>query len=108
LAGLEHLQDLSTTAEPIEKDLAVARAWLQLAWADNSGVSRTLSALSQAEAEQLVQVLDQVSQPFIHREVMLSLARSGYLHFPIPARLTRRQPSGLSKLRFMVGTEIAP
>lgn len=79
LAGLEHLQDLSTAAEPIEKDLSVARAWLQPAWADYSGVSRTLSALSQAEAEQLVQVLDQISQPFIHREVMLSLARSGYL-----------------------------
>ncbi len=45
LAGLEHLQDLSTAAEPIEKDLAVARAWLQPGWADFSGVSRTLTAL---------------------------------------------------------------
>ena len=47
LAGLEHLQDLSTAAEPIEKDLAVVRAWLQPGWADFSGVSRTLSTLTQ-------------------------------------------------------------
>ncbi|HVN54389.1 MAG TPA: hypothetical protein VMT46_08670 [Anaerolineaceae bacterium] len=32
LAGLEHLQDLSTAAEPVEKDMAVARAWLQPGW----------------------------------------------------------------------------
>ncbi len=79
LAGLEHLQDLSTAAEPIEKDLAVARAWLQPGWADFSGVSRTLTALPQAEVEQIVSVLDRISQPFIDREVMLALANPGYL-----------------------------
>ena len=79
LAGLEHLQDLSSAAEPIEKDQVVARAWLQPSWADYSGVSRTLTALSQSEAEQIVQGLDRVSQPFIQREVMLALANPGYL-----------------------------
>jgi hypothetical protein len=79
LAELEHLQDLSTAAEPIEKDLAVAIAWLQPSWADFSGVSRNMSALLQTEAEQIVNVLDQVSQPFIDREVMLTLANPGYL-----------------------------
>ena len=79
LAGLEHLQDLSTAAEPIEKDLAVACAWLQAGWADFSGVSRTLTALTQAEAEQIVSVLDRISQPFIDRETMLALANPGYL-----------------------------
>lgn len=79
LAGLEHLKDLSTAAEPIEKDLVVARAWLQPAWADYSGVSRTLTTLTQTEAEQIVGVLDRISQPFIHREVMLALANPGYV-----------------------------
>jgi hypothetical protein len=79
LAGLEHLQDLSSEAEPIEKDLAVAQAWLQPGWADFSGVSRSLTALTQTEAEQIVSVLDRISQPFIDREVMLALAHAGYL-----------------------------
>ena len=79
LAGLEHLQDLSSAAEPIEKDQVVARAWLQPGWADYSGVSRTLTALTQSEAEQIVQGLDRISQPFIQREVMLALANPGYL-----------------------------
>lgn len=79
LAGLEHLHDLSCAAEPLEKDPVVARAWLQPGWADYSGVSRTLTALSQSEAEQIVQVLDRISQPFVQREVMLALAHPGYL-----------------------------
>ena len=79
LAGLEHLQELSTAGEPIENDLAVARAWQQPAWADYSGVSRTLTALTKAEAEQIVGSLDRISQPYIDREVMLSLANPGYL-----------------------------
>jgi hypothetical protein len=43
LAGLPHLQDISLAAHPLEKDQAVAQAWGQPAWADYSGVSRTLS-----------------------------------------------------------------
>ena len=79
LAGLEHLQDLSKSAEPIEKDAVVAEAWLQPAWADYSGVSRSLTVLTQAEAEQIRDVLDKISQPFIDREAMLSIASPGYL-----------------------------
>jgi len=58
LAGLKHLQDLNAAAEPIVKDEAVARAWLQPGWAHHSGVSRTLTAMTQAEAEQITQVLE--------------------------------------------------
>lgn len=81
LAGLEHLQELNTAAEPIAKDLAVARAWLQPGWAHHSGVSRTLKALTQDEAQQIVQVLDRLTQPIIDREVMLALASRGELTF---------------------------
>ncbi len=55
LAGLQHLQDISLAAHPLDKDQAVAQAWGQPAWADYSGVSRTLSALSWNEVKQIVQ-----------------------------------------------------
>jgi hypothetical protein len=79
LGGLEHLQELNTAAEPIVKDAAVAKAWGQPGWAHHSGVSRTLSALTQAQAEQIVQALERLEQPFIDREVMLALASQGEL-----------------------------
>lgn len=79
LAGLPHLQDVSVAAEPIEKDAAVAQAWQQLAWADYSGVSRSLTTLTQEEAEEIVGLMDKISQPYIDREVMLSLSKPGYL-----------------------------
>lgn len=79
LGGLEHLQELNTAAEPIVKDAAVAKAWGQPGWAHHSGVSRTLSALTQAQAEQIVQALERLEQPFIDREVMLALAGQGEL-----------------------------
>src|SRR4030042_2541393 len=61
LAGLEHLKDLSRSAHPIDQDQAVAKAWLQPAWADYSGVSRTLTVLRQEEAEQVTSVLDKMT-----------------------------------------------
>ena len=71
LGGLEHLQDISLAAHPLDKDQAVAEAWGQPGWADYSGVSRTLSRPSWDETHQLVQVLEQVSQPFIQNELTL-------------------------------------
>ena len=53
LAGVKHLQDISLSAHPLDKDQAVAEAWGQPDWADYSGVSRTLSGLSWEEAEQI-------------------------------------------------------
>jgi len=69
LAGLPHLKDISRAAHPLDQDQAVARAWRQSAWADYSGISRTLSAMSLAEAEEVVAALAVISQPFIDREV---------------------------------------
>jgi len=71
LAGLQHLQDISLAAHPLDKDQAVAQAWGQPAWADYSGVSRTLSGLSWEEVKQIVQVLEQVSYPYIDTEVQV-------------------------------------
>ncbi|HBE29318.1 MAG TPA: hypothetical protein DDW25_10570 [Ktedonobacter sp.] len=69
LAGLQHLQDISLAAHPLDKDQAVAHAWEQPAWADYSGVSRTLSGLSWDEVKQIVQALEQVSQPYLTTEL---------------------------------------
>jgi hypothetical protein len=73
LAGLEHLKDISRSAHPLDQDLALARTWGQATWADYSGVSRTLKALTLAEAQQVVQVLDNRSSLFIACEVNLAL-----------------------------------
>lgn len=94
LAGLEYLKDLSQAAHPIAKDQAVARAWDQPGWTDHSGVSRCLTELSQAEAEQVAGVLSAISQPVIDREVMLALSQPGELVYD--GDLTHRPVSNTS------------
>jgi hypothetical protein len=81
LAGLEHLQDLSRSAHPIDQDKAVAKAWRQPAWADYSGVSRSLKALTQTEAEQITDALDRITQPLLAEEVMRVLQHTGRLTY---------------------------
>ena len=71
LAGLEHLQDISRAAHPLDKDTTVAHAWGQAAWADYSGVSRPLSGLTQTEVQAIVDVLAQVSRALIDEETHL-------------------------------------
>ena len=74
LAGLPYLEDISRSAHPLDQDTAVAEAWGQTSWADYSGVSRTLQALTMDEAEQFIRCLQQVSQPFIDAEVERAMA----------------------------------
>jgi hypothetical protein len=69
LAGVRHLQEISLAAHPLDKDQAVAEAWRQPAWADYTGVSRTLRGLSWDEVRQIVAVLAAASQPYIEAEV---------------------------------------
>ena len=69
LAGMKHLQELSLAAHPLDRDAAVAQAWGQSGWADYSGVSRTLRALSWEEARAIVRVLEEISQPFLEAEL---------------------------------------
>jgi hypothetical protein len=77
LGGMAYLKDISLSAHPLDQDQAVAQAWGQAGWADHSGVSRALSALTLEEAQQIVDVLTQVSRPFIDQEVMLTLRDQG-------------------------------
>lgn len=69
LSGLRQLQEISLAAHPLEKDQAVAAAWGQPAWADYTGLSRSLSGLSWEEVHTLVAALEDVSRPFIAQEV---------------------------------------
>jgi hypothetical protein len=94
LAGLEHLQDLSRSAHPIDQDQAMAKAWGQSGWADYSGVSRTLTGLKQAEAEAIDDVLEKISAPILAEEIMLALQSTGRLTYD--GDLTARPVSNTS------------
>lgn len=95
LAGLRHLQEISLAAHPIDRDQVVARAWSQPAWADYSGVGRTLQSLTVAEVEAVTEGLNRISQPFIDQEIGKALAESGRLIYD--ADLTSRPVSSTSK-----------
>jgi hypothetical protein len=71
LAGIKHLQDISRAGHPLDQDTAVAKAWGRATWADYTGISRTLTQLSWDEVRAVVRMLEQVSQPFLERELGL-------------------------------------
>jgi hypothetical protein len=73
LAGLTYLKEISRSAHPLDQDAALAKAWGQAAWADYSGVSRTLKALTSQEVQRVVDVLNTSSQMFITSEVNLAM-----------------------------------
>ena len=81
LSGAKYLQDISQSAHPLDKDVATAEAWGQKGWADYTGVSRTLKKLSWAEVKALVDVLEQVSQPFLESEQALLCAQGRGLEY---------------------------
>jgi hypothetical protein len=81
LAGLEYLKDLSRSAHPIDQDQAAAKAWGQPAWADYSGVSRTLTTLRQEEAGRVAGVLHKISKLILDEEVIKTLQISGRLSY---------------------------
>lgn len=94
LAGLKYLQELSRSADPIDQDQAVAKAWLRPGLADYSGVSRTLARLNQAEAQQIAAVLDKITGPILAEEVMQALQHSSRLVYD--GDLTARPVSNTS------------
>jgi hypothetical protein len=79
LAGCVYLQDISRGPHPLDQDQTGAWFWGQEQWADYSGVSRTLWACTAETVSAIQTTLQQVSQPFIDREVMLSLRGRGLL-----------------------------
>lgn len=79
LGGCRYLQDISHGPHPLDRDQTVAAAWDQPGWADYSGVSRTLQACTEETVEAIRDVIEEVSRPFIDREVVLSLQQTGTL-----------------------------
>jgi hypothetical protein len=72
LAGLPHLQDISRSAHPLDQDAATAEAWGRAAWADYSGVSRTLQQLSDEEVSGLIAA---VERGFVNQKVSHSITK---------------------------------
>lgn len=70
LAGLDQLQELTHAPNPIASDRTLAQAWGQQAFADYSGVSRTLAAADTHTLQAVLDLLAHLSRPFIDREVM--------------------------------------
>lgn len=95
LSGAKYLQDISLAAHPLDKDVAVAQAWAQAGWADYTGVSRTLRALSWSEVHEIANVLERVSQPFLDRE--LSMVRSQSCRLQYDGDLTGLPVSNTSR-----------
>jgi hypothetical protein len=76
LAGLDYLQDFNAGPHPLVGDPAVIASWGQDAFAHYSGVSRTLAAADATTLQAVIAALQQVSRPFLERD-LLSLLRSG-------------------------------
>jgi hypothetical protein len=79
LTGITHLKDLNEGPHPLAHDWAAIRAWGLVALAHYSGVSRTLASCDQETVEAIVQVLDEISQPFVDQEVRLLRQRNSPL-----------------------------
>ena len=79
LSGCVYLKDISHGPHPIEHDKTVAQAWGQPAWADHSGVSRTMKACTDNTVEAVRDSIAAFTRPFIDREVVLALQKKGYL-----------------------------
>jgi hypothetical protein len=79
LSGCRYLQDISHGPHPLDRDRTVADAWAQSGWADYSGVSRTVQGCATDTVAAVRDVTDQVSRPYIDREVILSLQQAGAL-----------------------------
>jgi hypothetical protein len=94
MSGSRYLQDISHGPHPLDRDQTVAAAWDQPGWADYSGVSRTLQACTEETVEAVREAIEEVSCPFIDREVVLSLQQAGTLIYD--GDLTGRSVSSTS------------
>jgi hypothetical protein len=92
--GIEYLQDLNKSDNPIAKDATVVEAWDQAKFVHYSGVSRTLDAAEEETLSAVTEVLQAVSRPFIEAAVMEAIRQEGQL--VIDVDLTGRKVSPTS------------
>ena len=94
LGGIEYLQDLSLAENPIAKDPTIVEAWAQEIFVHYSGVSRTLDASDEETLAAIIEVLQEISRPFIEAAVMETLKKEGKL--TVDVDLTGREVSPTS------------
>lgn len=94
LGGIEYLQDLNKSDNPIAKDATVVEAWNQDAFVHYSGVSRTLDAVEEETLSAVMEVLQALSRPFIDAAVMETVRQEGQLMIDVD--LTGRKVSPTS------------
>ncbi len=94
LGGIEYLQDLNLSDNPIAKDSTVVEAWAQEVFVHYSGVSRTLDAADEETLKAVVKVLQTWSRPFIDAAVMETIRDEG--HLVVDVDLTGREVSSTS------------
>ncbi len=94
LSGIEYLQDLNLSDNPIATDPTVIEAWDQETFVHYSGVSRTLDAADEETLIAVVEVLQTLSRPFIDAAVMETIREEGKL--VIDVDLTGREVSSTS------------
>jgi len=76
LGGIAYLQDINRESQPIAGDKALAKAWAQAVFAHYSGVSRTLDAADEGTLAEVIEVLREVSKPFIQEAVMETIRKT--------------------------------
>ena len=94
LGGIEYLQDLNKSDNPIATDATVVEAWAQEVFVHYSGVSRTLDASDEETLLAVEEVLQSVSRPFIDAAVMETIRQEEQL--VIDVDLTGREVSATS------------
>jgi len=94
LGGIEYLQALNLSDDPIAKDPTLIEAWGQDAFVHYSGVSRTLGAADEETLKAVVDVLQTLSRPFIDAAVMETIRETGRL--VVDVDLTGREVSSTS------------
>jgi hypothetical protein len=74
LSGITHLRDLNEGPHPLTHDKPVLRAWSLTSLAHYNSISRAAASGDEATVAAITQILNEISQPFIDREVKLLLA----------------------------------
>jgi len=95
LGGIDYLQELNRGAQPIASDPTLATAWGQQIFGHYSQVSRSLEVADEATLTAVIEVLRQVSAPFIQAAVMETIKQSGALLIDVD--LTGREVSPTSQ-----------
>lgn len=75
MSGLEHLEDLNDSAQPLAQDTVVAHAWGEPRFAHYSGVSRTLEVCDPGTVVAVEQAIRAFSRPFIDQAIQDVLRR---------------------------------